>query len=155
GLLAIAMSLVPATASATATTSQLQRCSPATLELGLGPAHGAAGSVNQALRFTNVGDAACNKVGFPGGSYVAGDAGNQGGAPAERSGTVGSGAVLQPGETAHAAVSYTAVENYPDEQCEPTHVRGIRVYPPNDHSAMYLPRPGTGCTNPDVNQLQV
>lgn len=155
GLLTTAMAVAPASASAGTPQAQAPRCSPATLELGLGPAHGAAGSVDQTLRFTNVGDGACAMVGFPGVSYVRGDAGNQVGAPAQRTGPTDSGVVLQPGETGHADVSYTTVENYPDDECDPTHVRGVRVYPPNDTSAMYVPRPGTGCADPGVNHLQV
>ena|SRR5699024_7681929 len=156
GLLAIAMAPAPAaSASTSSATPQVDRCTPAVLQLSLGPAHGAAGSVNQTLRFTNVGDTPCGMVGFPGVSYVTGDAGNQVGAPAARTGRPGTGVVLHPGQRAHSDVSYTVTQNYPDSRCAPTHVRGIRVYPPNDHSALYVPRPTTGCANSEADQLQV
>lgn len=156
GALAVAMSAAPAVANASTAEAapQAAKCTPATLQLSLGTPHGAAGSVNQALRFTNVGNAACSMVGFPGVSYVNGDVGNQVGAPAHRSGPSGS-VVLQPGATAHSNVKYVRVQNYPDSTCKPTHVRGIRVYPPNNTAAMYVPRPGKGCANPNVSQLDV
>jgi len=156
GLLAIAMATVPAANASTSSASpQVERCTPAVLQLSLGPAHGAAGSVNQALRFTNVGNTPCSMVGFPGVSYVTGDVGNQVGAPAARTGPTGTGVVLQPGQRAHSDVSHAVAQNYPESRCEPTHVRGMRVYPPNDHWALYVPRPATGCANPDAGQLQV
>lgn len=156
GALAVAMSAAPlvANASTAEAAPQAGLCTPGTLELSLGTPHGAAGSVNQALRFTNVGNSACSMVGFPGVSYVNGDAGNQVGAAAHRSGPSGS-VVLQPGDTAHSDVKYVQTQNYPDSTCKPTHVRGVRVYPPNNDSAMYVPRPGKGCANPNVGQLDV
>lgn len=155
--LAVAMAALPlaANASTSATPAQVGKCTPSTLRLSFGPAHGAAGSVTQSLRFTNVGTTACGMVGFPGISYVNGDAGNQVGAPAQRSGPFAPWFVLQPGQVAHADIAYTVTQNFPPATCSPTHVRGIRVYPPNDYSAMYIPRPGTGCGNSAVTQLQV
>jgi hypothetical protein len=131
------------------------RCTPSSLRLSLGPVHGAAGSYSQELRFTNTSGRPCTMHGFPGVSYVTGDAGTQVGAPAQRVSSAGPTITLQPGQVAHADLRSVFVRNYPPKKCDPTHVRGLRVYPPNDFYAMYIPRPGTGCANASVTQLSV
>lgn len=130
-------------------------CKSADLTLALGDSEGAAGTVWQALRFTNESSAPCVIQGFPGVSYVAGDDGHQVGAAAYRDGTKGSAVTLSPGQTAYAAVGFSQVGNYDPDECEPTEVRGLRVYPPQETRSMYIAAPGRGCANENVSSYQL
>lgn len=159
---------VPSTTSSTApskptSSTQLQSaqsdelCKSDDLELSLGQGEGAAGTVWRPLRFTNISASSCVLHGFPGVSFVAGDDGHQVGAAAYRDGTKGAAVTLATGQTAYAAVGFTQVANYDPAECEPTKVRGLRVYPPQETRSMYLAYPTTGCANEklDGNQLKV
>jgi hypothetical protein len=131
-------------------------CKAADLELGLGRGDAAAGTVYRPLRFTNVGGRTCTIQGFPGVSYVAGEDGHQVGPAARRIGAKGPKITLAPGGSAFATVGFTQVRNFDPGECRPTDVRGLRVYPPHDTAAMFLPMPGTGCASaPPGNQLVV
>lgn len=152
--------------SSSTTTSPTKRPSPTAatlcessdLELSLGRGDGAAGTVWRPLRFTNVSDSPCVIQGFPGVSYVAGEDGHQVGAAAYRDGKKGAPVTLSEGETAFSAVGFTQVANYDPDDCEPTKVRGLRVYPPQETHSMYLARSATGCANEDLQggyQLKV
>ena len=108
------------------------------------------------LRLTNTGGRTCTIQGFPGVSYVAGDDGHQVGPAAFREGTKGAVVTLVPGETAFATVGFVQVQNFDPNVCKPTPVRGLRIYPPHDTAAMFLPLEGTGCAGtPPGNQLTV
>lgn len=46
--------------------------------------------------------------------------------------------------------------DYPQQVCGPTPTRGLRIYPPGDKAALFLPRSGiTGCTGKSANLLTV
>jgi hypothetical protein len=48
------------------------------------------------------------------------------------------------------------VANYDAAVCRPTPVRGLRVYPPGDTAALFVPAEGTGCAGtPPGDQLSV
>ncbi len=130
-------------------------CAASELSLGLGREDGSAGSVTIPLVLSNVGARACTLTGFPGVSYVTGRDGTEVGAAASRSGDAGAAVVLAPGDRATATVRAVQVLNYPTDDCEPTSVAGLRVYPPNAADALYAARPGTGCAGYGVDQLQV
>ncbi|GAB2933507.1 hypothetical protein GCM10027047_32440 [Rhodococcus aerolatus] len=130
-------------------------CPAATLSLSLGQSSSGAGTQGIPLVFTNTGSTACTLSGFPGVSFVAGDAGDQVGAPATRTGPDGGAVVLDPGGVASALVLVAQAGNYPAADCSPTPVRGFRVYPPNDTDALFVPSPDTGCANPSVTPLRV
>lgn len=131
-------------------------CRVANLTLSLGPSDGAAGHFYQALRFTNKGGSSCAIVGFPGVSYVTGDKGTQVGAPAQRDGAKGGQITLKPGATASSVLTLTDVGVFDSSACKPTTIRGLRVYPPDERSSMFVARSGTGCAgSPPSPQLRV
>ncbi|WP_037075432.1 DUF4232 domain-containing protein [Pseudonocardia spinosispora] len=132
------------------------RCHSAMLALSLGRGGGAAGSVYQSLRFTNVSGKTCTLQGFPGVSYVTGDNGTQVGEPAVRVGTKGDVVTVAPGATASVELGMVNVGNYDAAVCKPTPVKGLRVYPPNETASLFIPSPGTGCAGtPPGQQLKV
>jgi hypothetical protein len=131
-------------------------CRSAQLAVSLGPPEGAAGSVYRVLVFTNTGSRDCQLRGFPGVSYVAGDAGQQVGSAAERVGDLGGSVRIAPGATASAQVQLVNVANYDAAVCRPTPVRGLRIYPPGETAALFVPAEGTGCAGtPPGSQLTV
>lgn len=127
------------------------------LVLGKGSGGGTAGTYYRPLRFTNTSDEPCVIQGFAGVSYVAGDGGRQVGPAAERVGEDGPTVTLQPGYTAHADIGFVQVRNYEAAVCEATHVRGLRVYPPQETESLFVKAPGTGCASDEMpgNQLTV
>ncbi|WP_084477170.1 DUF4232 domain-containing protein [Actinokineospora enzanensis] len=137
-------------------TSAAEDCKSGELKLSIRDGDAAAGTVYRKLVFTNTGTRTCVIQGFPGVSYVAGDDGHQVGPAAYRVGTKGAPVSLAPGVSASTDVGFVNVQNYDPAQCEPTAVRGLRVYPPHDTASLFLDLPGTGCaTSPPGNQLTV
>ncbi|TCP57127.1 uncharacterized protein DUF4232 [Tamaricihabitans halophyticus] len=104
-----------------------------------------AGTVHRWLKFTNQGEVSCAFQGFPGVSYVTGGDGRQVGEPAKRVGTKGGPVELAPGASARVDVGFVNVHNFDPAQCEPTDVRGLRIYPPQETNAMFVPLATTGC----------
>ncbi|MGW0042501.1 DUF4232 domain-containing protein [Rhodococcus sp. NPDC003348] len=131
------------------------RCTTQELSVNEGRVEGSAGSVTIPLVFTNTGSRTCTLYGFPGVSYVDGADGVEIGAAATRAGGSGEPVVLAPGGRATATVRAVQVLNYPAEQCNPTPVAGLRVYPPNDTATLFVSRAGTGCAQHGVDQLEV
>lgn len=108
------------------------------------------------LIFTNTSNRDCQLRGFPGVSYVAGDGGQQVGPAAEQVGDRGGSVRIAPGATASAQVQLMNVANYDAATCRPTPVRGLRVYPPGETAALFVPAEGTGCAGtPPGPQLTV
>lgn len=145
------------TSTGTAPPAGPPQCYTSQLSASLGQGSSGAGTQSAPLVLTNTSPTACTVNGYPGVSYVNGDAGDQVGNAAARTGPDGTVVVLAPGASASSLVLFTQVFNYPENICQPVPVRGIRVYPPNNTDALYVPRPDTGCasTAPDVSQLKV
>lgn len=131
-------------------------CKVADLTLSLGGGEGAAGTTYRSLQFTNSGGRTCTIQGFPGVSYVTGDDGRQVGPAAKRDGAKGAPITLKPGDVAHADIGFVEVRNYDPAVCQPTEVRGLRIYPPHEYDSMFVSNPGLGCAGtPPGNQLVV
>jgi hypothetical protein len=96
------------------------------------------------LQLRNAGSSPCALYGYPGVSWVAGADGHQVGAAATRqpnySGTEHT-VTLAVGATASAPLDIVDAAVIPPSSCKPVPVRGLRVYPPGQTAAMYLPLP--------------
>jgi Protein of unknown function (DUF4232) len=135
----------------------LTRCRTNELSLRLGSAGAAAGSSYRPIVFTNAGSDGCTLLGYPGISFVAPGTGKQIGAAATRNPEHPTVIVtLAPGATASALVQIVDYHNYPPADCHPTSISGLRVYPPGDTSAAYIPYRSVGkaCSS-QVHQLSV
>lgn len=131
-------------------------CKAANLKLSIGSGDAAAGHFYVPIVFTNTGSTSCTMRGWPGVSYVTGDSGSQVGQPAKRTGTEGSTVRLAPHAVASSVITVTDVAVFDASSCQPTPVRGFRVYAPDDTASMFVSRSGTGCAgNPPSPQLQV
>jgi len=120
-------------------------CTVGDLDVSLGAAEGTAGTTYRALVFTNTGGRTCTIQGFPGVSFVAGDDGHQVGEAAIRVDAKGPAVTLKPGETANSAVGFVNIGNFDEATCQPTPVRGLRVYPPHERKSEFVPFETTGC----------
>ncbi|WP_246009644.1 DUF4232 domain-containing protein [Actinokineospora cianjurensis] len=151
------VSLPPTTDSSTPPEpASTDDCKVSELKLAVKDGDAAAGTVFRKLVFTNAGTRTCVIQGFPGVSYVTGDDGHQVGPAAYRVGTKGAPVRLEPGSSATSDVGFVNVRNYDPQVCQPTPVRGLRIYPPHDTESTFVDLPGTGCAGtPPGNQLTV
>ncbi|MET9225713.1 DUF4232 domain-containing protein [Lentzea sp. NPDC003310] len=133
-------------------------CRSADLGLALTADEGGGGmnKMQYKLAFTNKGAAPCTLQGFPGVSFVTGDNGTQVGAPATRKDEAAPAAVtLQPGVGAVSDVTITNVGVYDPAECGPADVRGLRIYPPGETAAMFLPTEQKACSAADKSTASV
>ena len=119
-------------------------CTSADLKVSLGGGAGAGMSQNHiGLQLSNVGSSSCTLYGYPGVSWVAGADGHQVGAAAQRqsdnSGSAEQTVTLAPGAVASAPLDIVDAAVIPPSECKPVPVLGLRVYPPGEKAALFLP----------------
>ena len=120
-------------------------CTSAHLQASLGGGAGAGMSQNHTgLQLRNTGTSACTLYGYPGVSWVRGATGVQTGAAATRqtdpNGTEKT-VTLAPGALASAPLDIVDAAVIPSSECKPVAVRGLRIYPPGQQAALFLPLP--------------
>jgi len=132
-------------------------CKAGDVKLSLGQGDAGAGSVYRPLLITNSSAKPCTIQGFPGVSYVAGADGHQVGKDAFREGTKGNAVKLNPGQAAAADIQFVNVRNFDPGTCQPTPVKGLRIYLPQETASNFVPSDGTGCASTKIpgNQLAV
>lgn len=124
-------------------------CATSALQIKLGASDGYAGGVYQTIDFTNTSGSTCTLFGYPGVSLVTGPPYQQLGVPAKRTTTTRAKVVaLAPGATANAVLQIVDALNFPSPSCQPTKATALKVYPPNQFTAVYLPNTSYGCGNP-------
>jgi hypothetical protein len=122
-------------------------CATSALQVKLGASDGYAGGVYQTIDFTNTSGSSCTLTGYPGVSLVSGPSHQQLGLAAKRS-TAGAPAAtvtLGPGDTANAVVQIVDALNFPSSSCSPAKAADLKVFPPNQFTAVYLPDTAYGC----------
>jgi len=123
------------------------RCTAAQLRLSVIPGPNAAGHIGLILRFTNISTKPCTMFGYPGVSFVTGH-GNQINDPAQRSAASGNPSVvtLAPDGKADASLLLVNIANYAGNNlCQPTLAAAVRVYPPDDTTAILASSPQQIC----------
>ena len=127
--------------------STIPECKASTLALSFGGGDAGMSQQERVLRFTNTGQHSCVIVGFPGVSYVTGDNGQQVGAPAVRTGKIGAQITLTPGAVASTVIHSVDPGVFDASACQPTPVRGYRIYAPDDKASMFIavPAGAQGC----------
>ena len=124
-------------------------CPNGSLQLKLGLAQGYAGGVYEVIDFTNTSGATCTLTGYPGVSLVSGPPYTQIGLAAKRSGTAPVKQItLAPGATANALLQVVDALNFPTATCSPAKATDLRIYPPNQTVAVFLPSDSQGCAEP-------
>ena len=130
-------------------------CTTSALTVSLGAGNGAAGSTYYPIGFTNSSGSACTLYGFPGVSFVSAASKQVGAAATEDSTYPRQLVTLAPGATAHASLRVVDAANYPASTCKPVAVQRLRVFPPNQTTALYISLAVTACSNPSVQILTV
>ena len=130
-------------------------CASSQLKVTRTNADAAAGSAYWILAFTNTSGTSCTLTGYPGLSYVAA-AGAQSGNAARRDGAKYGPVTLKPGATAGARVrDANGQSGYDSATCKLASVQGLRIYPPNQKAALFLPWKTTHCAGSAVHALTV
>ncbi len=143
-----------APASTTTVASGPQPCPTSALTAALGSPNGAAGTVYYNLTLTNKGTATCTLYGYPGVSFVTGASGTQVGAAATRTPGTAAKLTLSPGQSAASPLGIVEAGNY-GSRCQITPVDGLRVYPPGQTAALFVPHTAQGCANSSAQVLEV
>lgn len=132
-----------------AATSGPSACATSALRMTLGPWEGAAaGHLYRSLDFTNITGASCTLYGYPGASFVTAIGGKQVGAAAGRSPARKRLIVLAPGQKAQARLDLVDVLNFPSSVCGAVNAHWLKVYPPNQFSALYVRWTAKVCSKP-------
>ncbi|HEY6277716.1 MAG TPA: DUF4232 domain-containing protein [Streptosporangiaceae bacterium] len=133
-----------ATAAAGHPAISFPACSTSQLTGWMGvPGNGAAGSVYYDLQLSNVGTSTCTLFGFPGVSAVNGS-GHRLGRPAGREyARPATTQVLAPGATVHSVLR---ILNPGVIGCPTATAAGLKVYPPNQFRALFVPFSFGTCT---------
>lgn len=146
-----AASTAPATAPAQSTSPAVAAapaCANGSLQVKLGPTQGYAGGVDETIDFTNISSAACTLYGYPGVSLVSSPQAQIGLAATRATTAPVSLITLAPGGTGNAGLRIADAFNFPTATCGPAKATDLRVYPPNQTAAVYLPSTSEGCAQP-------
>jgi Protein of unknown function (DUF4232) len=146
---AAASSNTPAVVAPSSSAAGTSACATSALQIKLGPSDGYAGGVYQTIDFTNTSGSPCTLTGYPGVSLVTGPSHQQLGLAAKRNTTTPAQVVtLAPGATANAVVQIVDALNFPSPSCQPAKATALKVYPPDQFTAVYLPDTSYGCGKP-------
>jgi Domain of unknown function (DUF4232) len=145
----------PATQSPGSVPAGPPGCATSALTASLGAGNGAAGSTYYPIDFTNSSGSACTLYGFPGVSFVTAASKQVGAAATEDSTYPRQLVTLAPGASAHASLRVVDAGNYPSSTCKPVTVQRLRVFPPNQTTALYISLAATACSNAAVQILTV
>jgi hypothetical protein len=139
-VVAILAAVVPAAVVRTARAAGTPRCHTRALEAHVvfGPGSGTAGHFDGKLVFRNRGRAACTLRGYPGVSFV-GRHGRRLGVPAGREPARVTTVSVPAGARAASRFVLTDVGVFDPAACRPVRARGVRVYPPDERAALFIP----------------
>ncbi|GAB2550814.1 hypothetical protein GCM10027167_67170 [Nocardia heshunensis] len=113
-----------------------------------------------ALVFTNTSAVACTMQGYPGVSYTNGPDGDPIGKPADRDHADNATPVtvvrLDPGARASAKIAALNGQGaYSTADCKPVAEKGLRIYPPDNKSSLFLDLSGTTCSSQALTTLTI
>lgn len=123
-------------------------CTTDQLKMEIGQRTAGAGSIFLTLTFTNTGTSTCTFQGFPGVSLVTDKNGTQLGRSATREKNIPFEPVtLKPNALAHSTVRVNSTGPLNPDECRPEAADGLRIYPPDQTTAAYIPTEGLqGCS---------
>jgi hypothetical protein len=112
----------------------------------IGLTQGTAGSVYEAIVFTNLANYTCTLYGYPGVSLASGPPVTQVGlAATENAATARELVSLPPGGSANATLQIVDAGNYSASTCGPVATSWLQVYPPNQTVPLYIKYSSTSC----------
>jgi hypothetical protein len=140
--------------STSAASSGVASCTTSDLTAKIGQTEGAAGSIYVTLDLTNNSGKPCTLYGYPGVSLANGT--TQISPGASRSTTNPAKLItLGVGATANAVLQVAQAANYPTSTCAPKSTNAIKIFPPNETVALYVPYSTTACTSTAAHQLNI
>jgi len=113
----------------------------------------AAGSVYVPIDFTNTTGSTCTLFGYPGVSFVTSPSGSELGRAATRVQPTATLVTLAPGGVAHAILRVAQAGNYSPSACVPVTAHWLRIYPPNQFTAIYARYTVAACSARLPHQL--
>jgi hypothetical protein len=123
------------------------RCTAGQLAVSVEAGDSGAGQLGVNLVFSNTSSSPCTMRGYPGVSFVTGDAGQQVNDAAHRaSGASVTTVTLAAGGSAHAMVRMVQTGNFDESTCRPVQIAGFRIYPPDDTAAMFARSAQQACS---------
>ncbi|MFF0749523.1 DUF4232 domain-containing protein [Streptomyces sp. NPDC004267] len=132
-----------------------KECATSQLSAALTTPEPAAGSIYATLVFTNRSTVTCTMTGYPGVSYVAKNGVQSGNAAVREPGTTAT-VTLHPGGRAKAALrDANGVSGYDPAQCALSPAEGLRIYPPDQKAALFVPWKTEHCAGPTVHALTI
>ncbi|MDH6129231.1 DUF4232 domain-containing protein [Kitasatospora sp. GP82] len=115
----------------------------------------AAGQYYSMLIFTNTSTTACTLTGYPGVSYVTQNGVQSGNAADHTPGNVTT-VTLKPGGTASALLhGSNGISGHDPAQCQLSPAQGVRIYPPNQTAALFLPWQTQHCAGATIHSLTI
>ena len=144
----IPSSTAPPSQPASPAVAGTEACANGSLQVNLGPAQGYAGGVYRAIDFTNTSGASCTLYGYPGVSLVSGSYAQIGLAAKRTTTEQAKPITLAPGATGNTLLQIVNTRNFPAATCSPALATELRIYPPDQTAAVYLPDSSQGCTQP-------
>ncbi|MDH6132471.1 hypothetical protein P3T37_001856 [Kitasatospora sp. MAA4] len=131
-------------------------CSSSQLTAALTNSGVGAGQYYADLVFTNTSATTCTLTGYPGVSYVTAN-GVQSGNPAARSaGNPQTVVTLKPHGTATAQLhDSNGISGYSPSQCDLSPADGLRVYPPGQTAALFVPWKTQHCAGLSITPLNI
>ena len=143
---ATSSSNTPAVVAPSSSAPGTPACATSALQVKLGSSDGYAGGVYVAINFTNTSGSTCTLFGYPGVSLVTGPPYKQIGLAAKRSTSTSKKLVtLAAGATANAQLQIVDALNFPSSTCSPAKATDVKVFPPDQFTAVYLPDTSYGC----------
>ena len=147
----------PSVSRATSPAGSDPTCRTSQLALRLGNSGAAAGTAHQPIVLTNHGSSTCALRGYPGVAFVAPATGAQVGSAASHNPQQPVTTILiTPDSSASALLGIANYQNFPPGECLSRPVSGLRVYPPGNAAAAYVPfKTASAACSTQVGQLNV
>jgi hypothetical protein len=126
------------------------------LSLRLGEGGAAAGTAYQPIVLTNHGSSTCALRGYPGVAFVASTGGQVGSAASRNPQQPVTTILIASGSSASALLGIADHQNFPPGECLSHPVSGLRIYPPGNTAAAYVPlKTASAACSTQVGQLNV
>ena len=129
-------------------------CATSALKVSLGKANGTAGTVFYPIKFVNKSKTTCTLRGYPGVSAVT-KSGKQIGNAAKRTPSKFRTVTLKPGKQQSSSVGIIETGNFSKARCKPVNAAGLKVFPPNQGTAVTLKKKFSTCSSKASTSLTV
>jgi len=129
----------PSLNRATSPAGSAPTCRTSELSLRLGKGGAAAGTAYLPIVLTNHGRSTCALRGYPGVAFVAPTGGQVGTAASRNPQQPVRTILIAPDSSASALLGIADYQNFPRDRCLSHPVSGLRIYPPGNTAAVYVP----------------